>query len=107
MGLFSKSEKQIEHERKAAREDKLLESLVLFPGSVEEYATFRGYSVEVVDTERLDKGVFYDGYSDRSLIASLIDKKGVEALVNVSFKSHGGQYSTAAYTYGLLVRRKH
>lgn len=106
MGLFSKSDQDIELERKNAREKELLERLILFPGSVEEYSTFRGYNVEVVDTERRDKGVSYDDHSDRSLIASLIYKKGVEALVNISFKAWGDQWSTNTYLYGLPVRKQ-
>lgn len=109
MGFFSKSKEEIVREETEAREEKLLKRLILFPGSVEEYANFRGYDVEVVDTERPDKGVFLP-YTDREihreLVASLIEQKGIEALVNVSFRPWGNQYCTASDLYGLPVRRK-
>ena len=45
-------------------------------------------------------------YEDSDLAVRLIEDSGVEALVNVSFKSVGGEYATSAYPYGLPVRRK-
>ena len=100
MGLFSrrKSLEQIDQEV-------ILASLTLFPGSVEEYANFRGYDVEVVGTGRQDKGVFFGGVSglvpDRELIIGLVNRERVEALVNVCpLLAAGTSY------YGLPVRRK-
>lgn len=101
MGLSPRSQEEIDLERKSASKKELLERLILFPGSVEEYANFRGYDVEMVDTERPDKGVFLS-YNDEDMIVSLMDKKGVEALVNISYSGD----SLYANAYGLPVKRK-
>lgn len=94
-------------EKEIARQRELLEKLVLFPGSVEEYERFTIYPISIVDTGRADKGIcpFYSE-EERELAISLINEKDVEALVNVSFKTHsaGVQYPNCAY--GLPVRRK-
>ena len=98
--------------REGARINELLEKLVLFPGSVQEYSNFRGYDVEVVDTEESNKGVFFDieqRFTDQ--LITLIDKKGVEALVNVSYRlvwarSISGLVPHDPIIYGLPVRKK-
>ena len=104
-------------EARERREKELLESLVLFPGSIVEYEifkerqTFKRYNVEIVDTKRPEKGVFLGeprNHSDTDLIAHLMEEKGVEALVNVSYKQiEFGVDGHNSLAYGLPVRRRH
>ncbi|HKZ34125.1 MAG TPA: hypothetical protein VJ142_02735 [Candidatus Nanoarchaeia archaeon] len=102
------SEKTLQKAKKR-REKELLESLVLFPGSVEEYERFRGYRVEIVDTARSNKSIFYN--DDKELVLHLIEQEGVEALVNASYKPASFPTMTilprvCPVLYGLPVRRK-
>lgn len=107
---MSKSKKQAEDTEsieERQRRHELLKGIILFPGSVQEYERFRGYEVEIVDTQNLqDKGVRYGYLFDDALqdsenrinnrrLAKLLIQDNVEALVNVS-----------SSIYGLPVKRK-
>lgn len=92
--------------------------ITVFPGSVAEYQTFRGYEVEIIDTERKDKGTFLVAERDnfklhfrekeRELRNHLIDQS-IEALVNAHYwyirAGETGQLVNSGY-YGLPVRKK-
>jgi len=111
MGIFLRrkhrrdEQERIEREiyQKERRDEELLGRVALFPGSVEEYQKFRGYEVEVVDTGGIDKGASFSNYNDRQLLLNLVDKEGVEALVNFD-PDKSGHYRFGGY--GLPVRRK-
>ena len=83
-----------------------LDSIVFFPGSVQEYEKMRGYSVKIVDLGFRDKGIsFYDdGNNWRIDVPGMNSKKfekvienNIEAIVNC-------QYS-GRIKYGLPVAK--
>ena len=92
--------------------------IIVFPGSVVEYQAFRGYEVEIIDTERKDKGIFLvaelDNFKlhfrekERELRNHLVDN-GIEAMVNAHYwyirAGETGHLVNAGY-YGLPVRKK-
>ena len=86
--------------------EKLLQKasqIIYFPGNVEEYEKFRGYKVEIMDTEGCDKGVtardlFIRYIGERKEIVDNLLNNDLEALVNLV------QLNDA--TYGLPVRKK-
>jgi len=111
MGLFSRNatlsaeQARVKREvdERTQKERELLERVALFPGSIAEYVTFRRYDVEVVDTERIDKGVSLSDWEGRELLFYLIENRDVEALVNFDPDKRGSYHSGG---YGLPVRRK-
>ncbi len=87
--------------------------IAVFPGSIAEYESWRNYAVDIIDTQRNDKGIRLtvteqgEGY----LLApeptiDLLVENGVEAIVNAVRTSHYRKTQAEQDYYGLPVRRK-
>ena len=88
---------------------------ILFPGNIKEYEKFKGYNVEIVDTERPDKGMSLDlailetdnlrtinSYKEQHEFFGKMLAKGMEALVNLTFESRN---EACSIPYGLPIRK--
>ncbi len=137
MGIlaFFKNRKDIQLEEERLRSERIalvikegnnymnfFSGVVLFPGKVEEYEQSHGYAVEIIHTERTDKGVtIYEDESEKRVIAYKTQKEkkfadfliqqGLEALVNVEKYDCDGWDGRVMgqlihYYYGLPIRRK-
>lgn len=119
----TRQERKAREEAEASAINKKLEGVVLFPGSVQEYEQFVGYKVDVINTQRKDKGVFqsqlhvlpYSNYergvytsqqidAEYAFAQNLIDQ-GIEGIVNVTFQANGNMDVTNSRMYGLPVRK--
>lgn len=110
MGLFdSKDEKERELKYKEA-----VKQIIAFPGSLAEYERLKSYDVEIIDTQKRDKGVMLCLGEERIVIGRhnefrdyLIDQ-GIEAIVNaVAFVNPGvDAVINTTIHYGLPVRKK-
>ena len=92
MGMFDSAQEK-ERERKY---EEAVSRILFFPGSIAEYELFRGYEVQIIDTQSECKGVFMargDGSNyiqNKELRNHLIDKN-IEAIVNDTFYPFVGQ----------------
>src|SRR3989338_10203832 len=126
MGIFSNS-KEEEEDLQDEKDQEAYNKIILFPGSVREYEGSKGYEVEIIDTERRNKGVMFiseseydedtdegiSGYDTKScpheqdcdLVKELIEK-GLEALVNVQHSVSENSDFKVHHFYGLPIRKK-
>ncbi len=102
-------EKMVEDEVKYKE---ALSRIILFPGSIEEFKKFRGYSsVRVIDTMREDKGFalakdkIKGVYAPNEELGKYMVDNGIEAIVNVNDTLSPSQSATIRLVYGLPVRK--
>ena len=101
-------------QRLKQREEKAdkLKHIVFFPGNQQEYESFVGHKVEIIDTKRRNKGIYgwevtgLEGCAPRDTTRDIMDflaNERVEALINVSHDNY--PYTKLEHLYGLPVRK--
>ncbi len=87
--------------------------IAVFPGSIAEYESWRKYTVEIINTQRNDKGIRLTLTEQGEVYLrapeptiDLLVENGVEAIVNAVRTPHYRKTQAEQDYYGLPVRRK-
>ena len=81
--------------------------LIIFPGDDKLYEKTVDYEIEVIDTQKNDKGIHVlvysqGGFDMRGPLLSYLVDQGIEAIINAQLKSK----TSGEIYYGLPVRKK-